>query len=347
MGGQGEKSRFIKTGSLFIAGGILLVLLFAAGIFLGTAKIGFSEVMNILTGRLSDGDFPGKSIVMDIRLPRMLAAAVGGAALALSGLLLQAFFRNPIVEPYVLGISSGSTLFVSLVLLAGVKPHMNSTGIPVVLGASFLGALSVMAVIIAAANLVKNVNRLLLLGLIIGYICNSIISMLSVFAKKEGISGLVIWSMGSFSGFTWLYFKVMGILCLLAFLAAFTLCKPLNGLMMGEAYASSIGVDIMAVRLIILAVSCLLVSVVTAFAGPVAFIGFCVPHIARMLFSTQDNRVLIPASMLLGSIITGLCDIAARIVFAPAELAISAVTSFVGAPMLIYMLSRKKGGSKA
>lgn len=324
--------------SILVASSVLIFLL---NIGLGSVKIGVGQVAGILLGQDTGNDMY-HSIVMKIRLPRAIAAVSGGAALAISGLLLQIFFRNPIVEPFVLGISSGSTMVVGLMVLGGL--HLGFKGVTpyAMFGGAFAGALLVMLVVIVVARKVKNIVTLLVIGLMAGYLCSAVTNILVVFAEKQKLHNFIMWTMGSFSGFTWKQVYVVSIFCIIFLIAAYLMCKPLNAMLLGEKYAQSMGVGIKKFRILVVFISSVLTAAITAFAGPIAFIGLAVPHIVRLTFGTSDNRILIPAVILTGTLMTGLCDLTARMAFAPVELPISAVTSFIGAPVVVFLLLRRK-----
>ena len=280
-------------------------------------------------------------IVWNIRLPRTIAAVLGGAFLAVSGLLLQVHFRNPIVGPFILGISSGSTVMVSVVMLtsiglgfSGYAPYLNTI-------ASCLGAYGVTALIVAIAARVRGGATLLILGLMMGYLCGAVTSILTALAEKETIKGFVLWQMGSFSGFKWVEVWIMILVGGLMLAGTYLMSKPLNALLLGEDYAASMGVNIRRFRMVILLLASSLAGLVTAFAGPVAFIGMAVPHVARLSLGTSDNRVLLPGAALFGALITSLCDLIARMYLSPVELPLSAITAFFGAPIVIYLLLTK------
>jgi len=282
------------------------------------------------------------SIIWKIRLPRVASALLCGAYLAVAGLLLQVFFRNPIVGPFVLGISSGATLFVGMVMLAGISigfafihPFFQSL-------AAFLGALLVTVVLVAVASKVRSVVTLLIIGLMMGYLCYSVTSILIAFAEKERVKGFVLWQMGSFSGMTWIEFYILTTVGIPISFGAYLMGKPLNALLLGEDYAKSMGVNIKRLRCMIVIISSGLAGIVTAFAGPIAFIGLAVPHIARLMLKTSDNRILIPGVFLLGAIITLLCDLVSRTLSAPVELPLSAITSLFGAPVVIGLLLKRR-----
>lgn len=344
---------------------LMLIAIFFLNVGLGSVKIAWQDVLSILVSEVAayildiftdsdaipeflkplvDGEaLPEvyRSIVLNIRLPRTLATIIGGASLAVAGLLLQAFFRNAIVEPFVLGVTSGATLFVGLVLLSGATLGLSGISPIYIFFAAFLGAAAVMLFAVLIAHKVRNIITLLVVGLMIGYITSAATTVLVTFARQEQVRIFVLWTMGSFSGAVWEQVIILAVIASIALVASFLISKPLNAFLLGEDYAKSMGVSIKLFRMSIVAISSVLSAAVTAIAGPVAFIGLAVPHIARMIFVTSDNRVLIPASVLLGAGLTALCDLAARLILAPAEIPISAVTSFVGAPIVIFLLLKK------
>lgn len=307
----------------------------------GSVKIGLSEVMDIVFNGNTDNKIFYK-IIWDIRMPRALAALIGGCCLAVAGIFLQVFFRNPIVEPFVLGVSSGAILCVALVILGGVNLGFGALSPTLLFLAAFLGSLAVMAVVILFASKVKNVITLLVIGLMVGYACSSVTSILIAFADKEQLQGFTMWTLGSFSGFTWASVKILLYIGLPALFASLFIVKPLNAFLLGEEYAISMGVNIQIFRMIIVFLASILAAVVTAFAGPVGFIGLAVPHITRLIFKTSDNRMLVPGTILMGGIVTSICDLVARTIFSPVELPISAVTSFIGAPIVIFLILKRR-----
>ena len=317
------------------------ILVFFLNIAIGSVGISLPEVGRIILNNIQD-DSINSTIVWTIRLPRSLAAVMGGGAIAVAGLLLQIFFRNPIVDSYVLGVSSGSTLFIALFMLGGMTFGLSTLSPYYIFFGAFLGAIIVTAIILLFAYRVHSVVTLLVIGLMIGYLCSAATGILITFADHEKIKGFVVWTMGSFAGFTWERVKVLYLLGLPVLFLAFIISKPLNAFLLGEDYAKSMGVNIKLFRIFIITISSVLTAIVTAFAGPVAFIGMSVPHIARLSLKTSDNRILVPAVFLLGGIITGLCDLAARTLLAPAELMISTVTSFFGVPIVIWLLLKRR-----
>ena len=324
----------------------LLVLLFATFILcviLGSVEIEPKEVFQVIFSKDKES-FDHGAIIWNIRFPRVLATIIGGSALAIAGLLLQIFFKNPIVEPYVLGISSGATLFVALIMLGGATLGAKFISPYLIFTSALIGSLIVTVIVVIFATKVKSVTTLLVIGIMVGYICGAITKTLTAFADSEKLLGFTLWTMGSFSGFTWRNVKVLLMMGLPALIASFFIVKPLNAFLMGEEYAKSMGVKIKPFRILIVLISSILAASVTAFSGPVAFIGLAVPHISRLLFKTSDNRILIPGTVLLGAIVTSLCDLISRTIFAPTELPIGAVTSMFGAPIVIALILKNKRG---
>lgn len=320
---------------------IALIITFILCIILGSVDIKTIEVFQIIFSKDKKA-FEHGAIIWNIRLPRVLATIIGGSALAISGLLLQVFFRNPIVEPYVLGISSGATLGVALVILGGLTFGAKSFSAYTIFFAALIGSLIVTFIVVLFAAKVKDITTLLVIGIMIGYIASAITRTLIAFADKEKLHGFTLWTMGSFSGFTWKNVKVLFMMGLPALIATIFIVKPLNAFLMGEEYAKSMGVNIKLFRIIIVLISSILTASVTAFSGPVAFIGLAVPHLSRLLFGRADNKVLVPGTILMGAVITSLCDLISRLIFAPVELPISAVTSLFGAPIVIVLILRGK-----
>jgi iron complex transport system permease protein len=319
---------------------MVLAVMALLNIIIGTVKIPLHEAVQILLYKRGDAVY--KKIILDIRVPRTIAAVVGGSALSVSGLFMQILFKNPIVDAYVLGVSSGATLVVAVLTLSGLSmgvgvlpPYLLSLG-------AFLGSLAVVVSILAVSTRVKNVVTLLVIGLMIGYLCGACTAMLQAFADKERMHKFVLWTMGSFSGFNWAQVRILSLVGGIALIASYLMCKPLNSLLMGEDYAKSMGVNIKTLRVTIILLASVLTAMVTAFAGPVAFIGLAAPHMARLTLGTSDNRVLIPGSVLIGALVTTVCDLLARIAFAPVELPISAISSFIGAPLVISLLMRRR-----
>lgn len=320
---------------------LLFVLVFFFCVGFGSVQISLLEVMDIVFRGNEENKIFYK-IIWNIRMPRALGALIGGSALAVAGLMLQVFFRNPIVEPFVLGVSSGASLCVALVIMGGVTLGFASVSPTVIFLAAFIGSLVVMGIVLLFASRVKSVITLLVIGLMVGYAGSAITSVLIAFADKEQLQGFTMWTLGSFSGFTWNSIRILLLVGIPSLFATLLIVKPLNAFLLGEEYAISMGVNIQAFRVVIVFLSSLLAAVVTAFAGPVGFIGLAVPHLTRLLFKTSDNRLLIPGTILMGGIVTSLCDLIARTIFAPVELPISAVTALIGAPIVIFLIVKRR-----
>ena len=329
----------LSHGVIFSVSLTLLVLAFIINVLLGSVDISPQRVFEIV-GSFAHDTTEG-FIVWNIRMPRAIAAAVGGAYLSVAGLLLQVFFRNPIVGPFILGVSFGATLTVSVVMLTTFSLGLSRLSPFLTTLAAFAGAYGTMMVVIAIASRLRSGITLLVTGLMIGYLCNAVTSVLVAFAEQEKIKGFVLWQLGSFAGFKWVEIEVLVFLGCSILIGVYLLSKPLNAFLLGEEYASTMGVNIRLFRVLILLFACALAGMVTSVAGPVAFIGLAVPHLARLCFNTSDNRILIPGAVLMGGAITCLCDLFARLVFAPVELPISAITAFFGAPVVISLLLKK------
>lgn len=320
---------------------LLVVLALAAAflnLFTGNVHITPREVIEAIIGMA--GDEKTKNIIMSIRLPRMIMAFVLGGALALSGFLLQTYFSNPIAGPYILGISSAAKMMVALLLIFITKTGLFAKGYMLVL-AAFAGALMATGFIIMISRHVKNMAALLAAGIMIGYICSAVTDFLIAFADDSDIVNLHSWSQGSFSGAT----MEGAIYCIVtvsvSMIFVMSLGKSLDALRLGEAYARSVGVNIKLARICIIILSSILSACVTAFAGPVSFIGIAVPFLMRESLKSSKPVVMIPASFISGAIFCLISDLIARMIFAPTELNISAVTSLFGAPIVIFMIIRR------
>ena len=307
----------------------------------GSVKIPVGDIARILFTRI--GDETQVSIVWKLRLPRIIAAAVLGGGLALSGFLMQTFFGNPIAGPFVLGISSGSTLFVALTMIVALRyvPFISSWMMVV---AAFAGALIAMGFVLLAARSIKQMSMLLVAGIMISYICSAVTEFLITFAKDSDIVNLHTWAQGSFSGTRWDDVRVFTIIVMACLAVVFCMSKPIGAYQLGEAYAQSMGVNVKRFRVVLILMSSLIAGCVTAFAGPISFVGIAVPHLVKMLLRTAKPIVVIPASFLGGAVFCLLCDYIARTAFAPVELSISTVTALFGAPVVIGMLIRRHGG---
>ncbi len=329
-----------RPAAAFAVLGGLTAMMVVLNVGIGSVPFSPSDVMAALfrTGEPSAAN----AIIWKIRIPRAIAAVLGGAFLAASGLLLQVYFRNPIVGPFILGISSGATVMVSVVMLTTLTVGMTVLSPFMTTLAAFIGAYGVVMIVAAVATRVKSGITLLIVGLMMGYLCHAVTAILTALAEKEKIKGFVLWQLGSFSGFKWSEILVLLVVGGLILAAIYLLSKPLNAFLLGEEYAASMGVNIRRFRVLILLCACALAGLITASAGPVAFIGLAVPHMARLVFQTSDNRILIPGACLVGALVTSLCDLIARMLMSPVELPLSAITAFFGAPIVIGLLVKRQ-----
>ncbi len=323
---------------------VLIALLFVLNILVGSVSIPADDVVRILLGDNENIKPSWQFIIIQSRLPQALTAMLAGSALAVSGLMLQTAFRNPLAGPSVFGINSGAGLGVALVMLwlggSFSAGSVSVTGFVAVLAAAFMGAMAVMLLIFLFSTMVRNSVMLLIIGIMIGYISNSAVSLLNFFATDEGVRSYMVWGMGSFGGVSTKMLPWFSLVTVAALVATLLLIKPLNALMLGDRYAENLGVNIIRVRNWLLVITGLLTAIVTAFCGPVAFIGLAVPHIARLLFHTDNHRLLMPATMLTGAVVALLCNV---LCFLPGTLGViplNAVTPLIGAPVIIYVILR-------
>ncbi len=330
-----------RTKLLFLFCSLGLVASFYLNLVIGSLDIPLAKIMATVFNGMEGPEDTYGFIVWKIRLPRAVAATWGGACLAVAGLLLQVFFRNPIVGPFILGISSGATLMVGLVMLTTAAVGFTALGPFLTTGAAFVGAVAAMLAVTLIATRVSGGVTLLITGLMIGYLANAVTAILIAFADAEKIKGFKLWTLGSFAGYRWSEVGAVVIGGGALMLGAFLLAKQLNAFLMGEEYAATMGVNVRFFRVAVVFLACGLAALVTSTAGPVAFIGLAVPHIARLSLSGADNRLLIPITALIGGIVTGLCDLIARMLFSPVETPLSAVTAFFGAPIVIGLLIRR------
>ena len=302
---------------------------------------GLLALLAVLNLRVGSVRQPDGAIVWRLRAPRMLAAALLGGGLSLSGFLLQTFFANPIAGPFVLGISSGAKLAVSLTMIFLLSRGLASTSAAMI-GAAFLGAMLSMGFILLISRRVRRMSLLVVCGVMIGYICSAVTDFVVTFAEDSNIVNLHNWSMGSFSGIYWDSVGVIALVTGTALVLAFLLSKPIGAYQLGEVYARSMGVDIRLFRVELILLSSLLSACVTAFAGPVSFVGIAVPHLMKRLFGTARPLLMIPACFLGGGAFCLFCDLAARTAFAPREMSISSVTALLGAAVVITMLAGRR-----
>nr|WP_296157084.1 iron ABC transporter permease [uncultured Blautia sp.] len=305
----------------------------------GSIDISLKEVFDILFCR--NGQETAYNIVWEIRMPRILAAVILGGALSVSGFLLQTFFGNPIAGPFVLGISSGAKLVVALVMIYLLGKSMVATsGIMII--AAFAGSMISMGFVLAVAKKIRQMSMLVICGIMIGYICSAVTDFVVTFADDSNIVNLHNWSLGSFSGTSWDNVKVMTIVVVPVLIITFLMSKPIGAYQLGEGYAQNMGVNIKAFRVALILLSSILSACVTAFAGPISFVGIAVPHLVKSLLKTSKPILVIPACFLGGAVFCLFCDLIARTVFAPTELSISSVTAVFGAPIVIYIMIHRK-----
>lgn len=324
---------------------VAVALLFVGSLLMGSVSIPVAETLRILTG--GEASKPSwQYIVMESRLPQAVTAMLCGGSLAVCGLLLQTAFRNPLAGPGIFGVNSGAGLGVALVMLffgGSVSAGTVSVGgFMAVLVAAFAGAIGVMALIFFFSTLVRSHVMLLIVGIMIGYMAGSAVSLLNFFATDEGVRSYMVWGMGSFGGVSLRMLPVFSIISLLALAVSLTLAKPLNALMLGDRYAENLGISIVRVRNSLLLVTGVLTAVTTAFCGPVSFIGLAVPHIARLLLGTDNHRVLLPATILTGAAVALLCNILTVLPGESGVVPLNAVTPIIGAPVVIYVILSRR-----
>lgn len=334
-----EKRRTGRYWFAFMILVVLLMLLFVWNVNSGSINLSVSEIMEIIFKR--QGDETAYNIIWEIRLPRILAVVILGGALSVSGFLLQTFFGNPIASPFVLGISSGAKLVVSLAMIYFLSKSIILSSAAMIV-AAFVGAMISMGFVLLISRKVHNISILVITGIMIGYICSAITDFVVTFADDSNIVNLHNWSMGSFSGMDWSGVQVMTITVGITLVAVFLMSKPIGAYQLGEAYAQNMGVNIKWFRVLLILLSSVLSACVTAFAGPISFVGIAVPHLAKNLLKTSKPILVIPACFLGGAAFCLFCDLLARTMFAPTELSISSVTAVFGAPVVIYIMVRRQ-----
>ena len=328
-----------------IAFGAMILLLgglFFFNIGSGSVKMTGSEIADILLHRFGGtADETARQIVWEIRLPRICAAVILGGALSVAGFLLQSFFQNPIAGPYVLGISSGAKLVVALTMIALLEMGRAISSLGMIV-AAFAGSMLAMGFVLLISCRVKKMSMLVVCGIMIGYICSAVTDLVVTFAEDADIVNLHNWSKGSFSGVTWDNVAVIAVVVFFVSVMVFFMSKPMSAYQLGEAYASNMGINIRWLRSMLVILSSILSACVTAFAGPVSFVGIAVPHLVKQLMHTSKPILMIPGCFLGGSVCCLFCDLLARTMFAPTELSISTVTAFFGAPVVIFILLRRQ-----
>ncbi|SDR85074.1 iron complex transport system permease protein [Polaribacter sp. KT25b] len=329
----------------FIYLSVLLVVLFFVNVSLGSVSIQFKDIFKILLGGIPEKE-SWQIILLNFRLPKAITAVLVGSGLSICGLLMQTLFRNPLAGPFVLGISSGASLGVALLILGSsvfggflLNASISNWSLPI---ASSLGAFLVLSAVIIAANKVKNTMSILIIGLMFGSLTSAIISVLAYFSEAAQIQQYLFWSFGSLGNLSWNEISIFAIIYLIGITGTIFVIKPLNSFLLGENYAKSLGINIKRSRNIILLITSILTGVITAFSGPIAFVGLAVPHISRMLFTTSNHKILIPSSAIIGAIVLLICDSIAQLPTSEFTLPINAITSLFGAPIVIWLLMRKK-----
>ena len=322
-------------------------LLFLANILFGSVSIPADAVINILLGNESE-KASWNYIVVESRLPQAITALLSGMALSVSGLMLQTAFRNPLADPSIFGISSGAGLGAAFVMLlfggTMTAGQVSFSGYAAVFFGAFLGAMAVMAVVFAFSLLVRNSAMLLIVGIMIGYIASSAISLLNFFATEEGVKSYLVWGLGSFGGVSMRQLPLFTTVTILSLLSSLLLIKPLNIIQLGRSYAENLGIRTHVVRNCLLVITGLLTAVVTSFCGPVSFIGLAVPHMSRMMIRTSHHGILMPVTMLTGSVVALFCNLISALPSSAGLIPLNAITPVLGAPVVIFVIMRKMRG---
>ncbi|MBR6316702.1 MAG: iron ABC transporter permease [Lachnospiraceae bacterium] len=327
-----------RVGLYFICILLLIAALAFINLIVGSSGMSPAQVLGVLAGERSEPVYV--SIVLGIRLPRVVAGFLLGGALALSGYLLQTFFANPIVGPFVLGISSGAKLAVALFMIFFLS-RGKDMGLFMMVLSAFIGAMTAMLFVLAMSVKVRSMSVLVVCGIMVGYICSAITDFVVTFADDSNIVNLHNWSMGSLSGINFSEIKVIAVIVFISLCLSISIIKPMNAYRLGEGYAKSVGVNMVFLRVMLILVSSLLAACVTAFAGPVSFVGIAVPHLVRTVLKTDEAHVMIPAGFLGGAAVTLFCDLLARCLFAPTEVSISSVTAVFLVPVVIVMMLKR------
>ena len=335
----GREVRRKRTFASFVFLAVLLVALVLANLCIGSLQVPLDSLWAVLTG--ADTESMYYQVIWDIRLPRLIAAGLLGGALALAGFLLQTFFNNPIAGPYILGISSGAKFVVALMMIVVIGSAQTMPSWLLVVSA-FVGSMIAMLFVLLVSRRISSMSMLIVAGVMIGYICSAATDFLITFASDSNIVNLKNWSLGSFSGINWSDIGIITVVVLISAALVFVLSKPISAFQLGEQYARSMGVNIRAFKVALILLSSMLAACVTAFAGPISFVGIAVPHLVKRLLGTSKPIVVIPAAFVGGGIFCLFCDLIARSVFAPTEVTISAVTAIFGAPIVIGILMRRQ-----
>ncbi|MBP3497490.1 MAG: iron ABC transporter permease [Alistipes sp.] len=328
-----------RTTILFTLLSIVALAMFIADIAVGSVNLSLDSVLGVLTGSTTQSTI--RSIVIDIRLVKAIMAILAGAALSLSGLQMQTLFRNPLAGPYILGVSSGASFGVALFLLGA--PLLNLTTSPIIsalgtAGAAWIGAAAVLVLIIALSRRIKDIMVILILGMMLSSALSAVVEILQYLSNEAALKSFVVWTMGSLGDITLSQLSFIAPIIIIGIALAVLTIKPLNILLLGENYAVTSGVNISKVRRYVFLSTTLLAGTVTAFCGPIGFVGIAAPHLARMLFRSADHRVLIPASAIIGALMMLLGDIIAKMLLLP----INTVTALMGIPVVVYIVTRNR-----
>lgn len=324
---------------------LLIIVLFIANLFLGAVSIPADEVLKVLLGDTA-GRESWSYIIMQSRLPQAITALLCGGSLAVSGLMLQTAFANPLAGPSILGISSGANLGVAIVMLASggmiTAGGVTISGFMSVLIGGFVGSMLIMFIILSLSTFIRSNLMLLITGIMIGYIASSAISLLNYFSTEEGVHSYMIWGMGNFGGVSMQQMPLFVPVCLIGLAISVMLIKPLNALLMGNQYAENLGINIRLTRNLLLTATGLLTAVTTAFCGPISFLGLAVPHVARMILHTENHKILLPATILCGSAAALLCNLLCTLPGEKGIIPLNVVTPLLGAPVIIYVILKQR-----
>ncbi|MDC9723031.1 MAG: iron ABC transporter permease [Urechidicola sp.] len=323
---------------------ISLIALWFLNISLGSVSIPFKDIISSIFNGIASRD-TWHTIVVNYRIPKAITAIMVGAGLSVSGLLMQTLFRNPLAGPFVLGISSGASLGVALLILGsslfGGFAFVSTSNFGMAIAAS-LGSFLVLSAVLIAANKIRNTMSILIIGLMFGSLTSAIISVLAYFSSAEQLQQFIFWGFGSLGNLNWNELAIFGSLFFIGIVFVLFIIKPLNSMLLGENYAKSMGVNLKRTRNIILIITSILTGVITAFSGPIAFVGLAVPHLTKLIFNTSDHKILIPAVLISGAILMLIADMIAQLPLSEYTLPINAITSLFGAPIVIWLLVRKR-----
>ena len=322
---------------------LFILILFGLNLLIGSVHVPLKSVMSIIFGQKAENEL-WNYIIIENRLPQALTALCCGGALSASGLMLQTAFRNPLAGPGIFGINSGAALAVAIVMLflgGSVSIEtVNLSGFTAILFASFAGAMAVTFIILAFSTRVRNNVSLLIIGIMIGYLASSVISLLNFFATDQGVKSYLVWGLGSFGGVSLVNIPIFCAVIAVGLICALIMIKPLNALTLGDDYAQSLGINVGKTRFLLLAVTGLLTAITTAFCGPIAFIGLAVPHLSRLITGTDNHRTLLPTTILLGCCVSLLCALLCYLPPNGSIIPINAITPLIGAPVIVYIMMK-------